>query len=91
MAGGSRGTDSQDLATILDPLRAIFDDLGPDRHADLNIVILIIEMSEMPRLRCVRLEHCDIAKMETSETSTLAQWRHLRLQHCVLRQQRCVF
>ena len=31
MAAGSRGTDSQDLATILDPFRAIFVDLGPHR------------------------------------------------------------
>ena len=31
MAGRSPGTHSQDLATILDPFRAIFDDLGPDR------------------------------------------------------------
>ena len=31
MAAGSRGTDSRDLATILDPFRAIFADLGPDR------------------------------------------------------------
>ena len=31
MAGRSPGVDSQDLATILDPFRAIFDDLGPDR------------------------------------------------------------
>ena len=31
MAGRSLGTDSQDLATILDPFRAIFVDLGPDR------------------------------------------------------------
>ena len=31
MAGGFTGTDSQDLATILDPFRAIFADLGPDR------------------------------------------------------------
>ena len=30
MAGRSRGTDSQDLATILDPFRIIFDDLGPN-------------------------------------------------------------
>ena len=28
-------------------------------------------MSEMPQLRCVRLEHCDIVALETSETSTL--------------------
>ena len=28
-------------------------------------------MSEMPQLRCVRFEHCDIAALETSETSTL--------------------
>ena len=31
MAGGSWGTDFQDLATILDPFWAIFVDLGPDR------------------------------------------------------------
>ena len=31
MAGRSPGTDSQDLATILDPFRAIFAALGPDR------------------------------------------------------------
>ena len=31
MAGRSLGTDSQDLATILDPFRTIFVDLGPDR------------------------------------------------------------
>ena len=31
MAGRFTGTDSQDLATILDPFRAIFVDLGPDR------------------------------------------------------------
>ena len=34
MAGGSRGTDSQDLATILDPFLAIFADLGPDRLSE---------------------------------------------------------
>ena len=43
--------DSQGLATILDPFRAIFGDLG--QTADL------------------RLEHCDIATIETSETSVL--------------------
>ena len=31
MAGRTWGVDSQDLATILDPFRAIFVDLGPDR------------------------------------------------------------
>ena len=34
MAGGSQGTDSHDLATILDPFRAIFADLGPDRLSE---------------------------------------------------------
>ena len=28
-------------------------------------------MAEMPQLRCLTLEHCDIATVETSETSTL--------------------
>ena len=31
MAGRSSGTDSQEPATILDPLRVIFADVGPDR------------------------------------------------------------
>ena len=31
MAVACWGTDSQDLATILDPFRVIFADLGPDR------------------------------------------------------------
>ena len=30
MAAACPGVDSQDLATILDPFRAIFGDLGPD-------------------------------------------------------------
>ena len=32
MAVACRGLDSQDLATILDPFRAIFADVGPDRQ-----------------------------------------------------------
>ena len=32
MAGRFTGTDSQDLAPILDPFRVIFVDLGPDRQ-----------------------------------------------------------
>ena len=57
MAGRSLGTDSQGLATILDPFRAIFVDLGPDR--------LYLRLAQ---LRLLRLEHCDIATVETSET-----------------------
>ena len=48
MAGACPGTDSQDLATILDPFRAIS---GQTAY--------------------LRLEHCAIATIETSETSTL--------------------
>ena len=33
MAGGFTGTNSQDLATLLDPFRDIFVDLGPDHLA----------------------------------------------------------
>ena len=33
MAGSSPGTDSQDLATILDPFQAICIELGPDRSS----------------------------------------------------------
>ena len=34
MAGGFTGTDSQDLATILDPFRKVFAELGPDRLSE---------------------------------------------------------
>ena len=34
MAAACPGVDSQDLATILDPFRAIFADLGPDRLSE---------------------------------------------------------
>ena len=51
MAGRFTWADSQDLATILDPFRAIFVDWGQTAY--------------------LRLEHCDIATIETSETSTL--------------------
>ena len=34
MAVACLGVDSQDLATILDPFRAIFADLGPDRLSE---------------------------------------------------------
>ena len=34
MAAACPGVDSQDLATILDPLRVIFADLGPDRLSE---------------------------------------------------------
>ena len=34
MTAASPGTNSHDLATILDPFRAIFADLGPDRLSE---------------------------------------------------------
>ena len=34
MAAAFTGTDSEVLATILDPFRAIFVDLGPDRLSE---------------------------------------------------------
>ena len=34
MAAACPGVDSQDLATILDPFRTIFVDLGPDRLSE---------------------------------------------------------
>ena len=57
MAGRSRWTDSQDLATILDPFRGIFVDLGPDRFS----ATCTVETSETSTL-CV----------ETGQMSALA-------------------
>ena len=51
MAAACPGVDSHDLATILDPFRVIFADLGQTAY--------------------LRLEHCDIATIETSETLTV--------------------
>ena len=56
------GADSQVLATILDPFDAMFVYFGAKGTiCDLNIVTL-------PQLRCLRLEHGDIATVEMSET-----------------------
>ena len=38
MAAACRGVDSQVLATILDPFRGIFDDLGPDQLSDIATI-----------------------------------------------------
>ena len=40
MAAACPGFDSQDLATILDPFRTIFDDLGPDRLSETSTSVL---------------------------------------------------
>ena len=53
MAGRSPGTDSQDLASILDR------DLGQTAYLRLE------------QLRLLRFQHCDIATVGTSETSTV--------------------
>ena len=42
MVAACPGVNSQDLATILDPFRVIFDDLGPDRLS----AIATVETSE---------------------------------------------
>ena len=51
MAAACQGVDSQDLATILDPFRTIFDNLGQTAF--------------------LKLEHCDIRTVATSETPPL--------------------
>ena len=55
MAAACPGVDSQVLATILDPFWPIFNDLGPDCLSQCDL----------------NKKHCDIATIETSETSTL--------------------
>ena len=59
MAGGSRGTDSQDLATILDLFRAIFVDLGPDRLS----ATWTVETSETSTL-CVETKQMSVLATE---------------------------
>ena len=40
MAAAFTGVDSQDLATILDPVRAMFDDLGSDPLSETSTSVL---------------------------------------------------
>ena len=62
MVGSSLGVDSQDLATILDPFRAIFVDLLPDRLS----ATWTVEISETSTL-CV-----EIGQMSAAETGQMS-------------------
>ena len=61
MVAACPGVDSQDLATIVEPFRAIFADLGPD----LNI-------ATVPELKFLRNQHCvDMSVVETGQMSAV--------------------
>ena len=57
---GCSGLESQGLATILDPLRAIFADLGPDR-----------QMSAVETRQMASVETGQMSAVETGQTSVV--------------------
>ena len=65
MAAACSGVDSQDLATVLDPFRAIFADLGPDRQ------VSAVETGQMSSV--ARTDICLVSthNIDVSEVSTV--------------------
>ena len=61
MAAACRGVYSQDLATILDPFRVIFVDLGPDRR------ISAVETGQMSAVDTGQMSAVEIGQMSAVE------------------------
>ena len=75
MAAACPGVDSQVLATTLDPLRTIFDDLGPDQLLrDIRTIetsetsTLCVETGQMPVLATEELSAVEKRQMSAAET-----------------------
>ena len=66
MAGGFTGTDSQDLATILEPFRFIFDDLGPDGLSETSTSVLSQQQTSV-------LSQQQTSVLSQQQTSVLSQ------------------
>ena len=64
---GSSGLDSQGLATILDPLRPIFTDLGPDRQMPA------IETGQMSAIETGQMSSVETGQMSQQQSSVLSQ------------------
>ena len=62
---GSSGLDSQGLATILDPLRPIFTDLGPDRQMPA------IETGQMSAIETGQMSPVETGQMSAVELSLI--------------------
>ena len=63
---GSSGLDSQGLATILDPLRPIFTDLGPDRQMP------VIETGQMSSVETGQMSAVKTGQMSAVETRQMS-------------------
>ena len=66
MVGRSRGTDSQDLATILDPFRVIFVDLRPDRQMSA------VETGPMSAAETGQMSAAETGQMSAAETGQMS-------------------
>ena len=62
MAVACPGVDSQDLATILDPFRTIFVDLGPDREMSA------VETGQMSAAETSQMSAAETGQMSAAET-----------------------
>ena len=70
MAVGFTGTDSQDLATILDPFLTIFVDLGPDRLSETSTSVLSQQQTSLLSQQQTSLlsqQHADICPVSTED------------------------
>ena len=65
-AVGCSGLDSQSLATILDPIRAIFPDLGPDRQTSAA------ETGQISPAEAGQMSAVEAAKMSSAETTQMS-------------------
>ena len=63
---GCSGLDSQGLATILDPLRAIFTDLGPDRQMSA------VETGRMSSVETRQMSAVETGQMSAVETGQMS-------------------
>ena len=63
---GSSGLDSQGLATILDPLRPIFTDVGPDRQMPA------IETGQMSSVETGQMSAVETGQMSAVETRQMS-------------------
>ena len=62
MAVACQGVDSQDLATILDPFRTIFADLGPGRQMSS------VETGQMSDVETGQMSAVETRQMSSAET-----------------------
>ena len=73
MAAACPGVDSQDLATILDPFRAIFVDLGTDRLSAAGTgQMSAVETGPMSAAETGQMSAAETGQMSAAETGQMS-------------------